>query len=248
MMSAVGSPEGFTPRARKPAAERVQRNTAGQFALEVMHELRNPLETLTNLNYLILEAADNAEEVRRCARLGKEQLLLLSRIARQSLRFARLSEALKAIDLVDLTEAAIRIHQRKLGAKRIHLLKRFPAELVAEVREGELLQVVSNLVANAIEALPEEGRLILKLEARGDGIDVVVGDNGPGVPASAVEQLFQPFFTTKGEEGNGLGLSLSKRIVTEHGGRLTFRTSCHPNRSGTVFKISLPRRRPDKSG
>lgn len=240
-MSRTDLPDDATQATSSPAADRDQRNTAGQFALEIMHELRNPLETLTNLNYLILQCADDPETVRQYARLGDEQLRNLTRIALQSLNFARLSEAHKKIDLIDLAEAALRIHQRKVEAKRIHLVKRLPADLVAEVREGQILQVVSNLVANAIEAMPEEGRLVVKLRARADSVEILVGDNGPGIPETHVEKLFQPFFSTKGDEGNGLGLSLSKRIVNEHGGRIGFRTSRRPERSGTVFKVSIPR-------
>ena len=220
--------------------KRDQRVTAGQFALEIMHELRNPLETLTNLNYLIFHSADDAEQVRNYARLGEEQLQTLSRIARQSLGFARLSEAPKAVNLVDLAEAALRIHQRTVEAKRIHLAKRLPSDLVAEVQQGKLLQVLSNLIGNALDALPEEGHLAIRLRKNRDAIDIVVGDNGSGIPAPHVDKLFEPFFTTKGAEGNGLGLSLSKRIVDDHGGKIAFRTSCRPNRSGTVFRVRLP--------
>ena len=232
--------ETSSPVISKPAAERDQQNTAGRFALEIMHELRNPLNTLANLNYLILDAADDPEQVRYYAHLGEEQLLTLSRIAHQSLDFARLAESHKAVDLVDLAEAALRIHQRTAERKRIHLVKRLPTDLIAEVQQGQLLQVVSNLLANAIEALPEEGQLMIKLRRKRDVVDIIVRDNGPGIPTTHVDKLFQPFFTTKGEAGNGLGLSLSKRIVDEHGGRIAFRTSCNPERSGTVFKVSLP--------
>ena len=225
----------------RPAPEdRDQRVTAGQFALEIMHELRNPLETLINLNHLILHSADDSEQVKIYARLGEEQLETLSRIAHQSLGFARLSEAPKAVDLVDLAEAALRIHQRTVEAKRIRLAKRLPSDLVAEVQQGQLLQVLSNLIGNALDALPEEGQLAIRLRKNGEAIDIVVGDTGPGIPAPHVKRLFEPFFSTKGAEGNGLGLSLSKRIVDDHGGKIVFRTSCRPSRSGTVFRVRLP--------
>ena len=227
----------------KPVLEHDQRVTAGQFALEIMHELRNPLETLSNLNYLILHAADHPDQVRNYARLSEEQLHTLSRIADQSLGFARLSESPKAVDLVDLAEAALRIHQRTVEAKRIHLTKRLPADLIEEVQQGQLLQVFSNLIGNALDALSTEGKLAVRLRRNRERVEIVIADNGPGIPAAHVTKLFQPFFTTKGANGNGLGLSLSKRIVDDHGGKIGVRTSSHPNRSGTVFKVSLPLKR-----
>ena len=227
----------FSP---KETTELDQQVTAGTFALEIMHELRNPLETLINLNYLILNVSDNLDQAKEYARLGEEQLETLSRITRQSLGFARLSEGRKPFDLVDLAEAALRIHQRTVETKRIHLVKRFPSDLIAEVQQGQLLQVVSNLIGNALEALSEEGQLTLCLKRRENAIDIVVGDNGPGIPHTDCERLFEPYFTTKGAEGNGLGLSLSKRIVDDHGGKIVFRTSCTAGRCGTVFRVRLP--------
>ena len=102
-----------------------------------------------------------------------------------------------------------------------------------------MLQVLSNLIGNAFDALPEEGHLAIKLRKNGVAIDIFVGDNGPGIPAMHVAKLFEPFFTTKGAGGNGLGLSLSMRIVDDHQGKIMFRTSCRPGRSGTVFKVRL---------
>ncbi len=223
--------------AHAPADQRV---TAGHFALEIMHEIRNPLETLANLNYLVRQVAHDPAQVREYSRQAEEQIQTLSRIATQTLGFARLSEAHKPVDLVDLAEAALRIHQRTVAAKRIHLVKHLPADLIAEVQGGQLLQVVSNLIGNALYALPEEGNLTIRLRRHEDHIDIVVADNGCGIEKVHVEKLFQPFFTTKESDGNGLGLCLSKRIVDDHQGKILLRTSVRPGRSGTVFKVCLP--------
>ena len=197
---------GFRVQALAPSkgpqtAERVN-------LLVLCHTLDEALETLINLNDLILNASDTLEQAKYYARLGEEQLSTLSRIARQSLNFARLSEARKPVDLVYLAEAALRIHHLKVDAKRIHLVKRFPTDLIAEVQQGQFLQVVSNLTGNALEAHPEEGKLTLKLRKYEDAIDVIVGDSGLGISSNHVEKLFQSFFMTKGAAGDGLGLSL----------------------------------------
>jgi signal transduction histidine kinase len=141
---------------------------------------------------------------------------------------------------VALAEAALRIHRKAIEARKIHLVKDLPSTLVAEVHGGEILQVVSNLIANALDALPVGGRLRLRLRRRQGEVHFVVADNGQGIPTDQIAEIFKPFFTTKEERGTGLGLALSKGIVERHRGKIRLRSSVRPGRSGTVFKISLP--------
>ena len=217
-----------------------ERATAGRLALEMMHEIRNPLEALGHLTYLTLEDKNDPDKVEKYMLLAAEQMKILNRIARQTLGFARVSDSPKPIDLVELAEAALRIHQRTIEAKKIHLIKDLPTDVVAEVKQGQMLQVVSNILHNALDALPEEGTLSLRVRKRSQRIDFLVADNGQGIPSENLQRIFEPFFTTKEEAGNGLGLSLSKRIVEDHRGKIAIRSSVHPRRRGTVLKISLP--------
>jgi signal transduction histidine kinase len=209
-------------------------------ALEVMHEVNSPLEALGQLTYLALSEADKPERVRQYMLLAEEQMATLSHFAKQTLGFAQHSEKPKKVDLVGLTEAAIRIHRRAIKEKRIHLVKDLSEGTEAEVHTGELLQVVSNLIVNALDALPAEGVLCLRLRKRQDEIQFVIADNGHGIPPNQSEAVFQPFFTTKAERGTGLGLALSKRIIERHRGSFRLRSSVRPGKSGSVFKISLP--------
>ena len=217
-----------------------ERGAAGQLALELMHEIRNPLEALGHLVYLVRQDTGNPELISKYMDLAQEQVSTLNQIASQTLGFARLSASRKPIDLVDLAEAALRIHQRTIEAKKIHLVKRLPSGLEAAVHSGQILQVVSNLIVNALDALPERGTLSIRLRNRRGSVDVIVADNGSGIANEHVDHIFEPFYSTKKEEGNGLGLALAKRIVEDHGGSLTVRTSVRPRRNGTVFRISLP--------
>ena len=232
--------ERSTPSTPDGTSGTDERTTAGHLALEIMHEIRNPLETLGHLTYLAHEEADDPEQVRRYMKMAEEQIRAMSRIANQTLSFAKLSQKAKPVDLVTLAEAALRIHQRTIEAKRIHLVRKLPEDLTAEVQEARILQVVSNLIANAIQAMPEEGRLGIRLKKRGGYIELLVADNGHGIDPATRDKLFEPFFSTKGESGNGLGLSLTKRIVEDHSGRLSVRSSIRPGRSGSVFKVVLP--------
>jgi signal transduction histidine kinase len=217
-----------------------ERAIAGRLALEVIHEVKNPLEALGHLTYLALEEADNPERVRKYLLLAEEQMATLSHIAKQTLGFAQRSEKPKRVDLVVLAEAALRIHQRAIKEKRIHVMKDLSEGTQAEVHTGELLQVVSNLIVNALDALPAGGVLRLRLRKRQDKVEFVIADNGHGIPPAQSGAVFQPFFTTKAERGTGLGLALSKRIIERHQGRIRLRSSVRPGKSGTVFKIALP--------
>ncbi len=217
-----------------------EHSAAGQFALEVMHEIRNPLETLGNLVFLASESAAAAPQAQQYLRLAEEQLETLRFIAHQALGFARPLQAPKPVDLVAIAEAALRIHQNRIKSQQIRLVKKLPEKLVAEVHTGQILQVVSNLIGNALEALPPEGTIHLRLKAKGSRIQMLVADNGQGIPAHQLTSIFQPYFTTKTGIGTGLGLALSKRIVDHHRGSLTVRSSVKPGRSGTSFRICIP--------
>lgn len=137
-------------------------------------------------------------------------------------------------------EAALRIHRRTIEAKKIRLQSELPDNVLAELHTGEVLQVVSNIVKNALDALPAGGTLRLRLRGQRGEVQFVVADNGEGAPKENLDETFQPFFTTKGKNGTGLGLSLSKAIVERHHGRMRIRSSVRPGKSGTAFKISLP--------
>ena len=120
------------------------------------------------------------------------------------------------------------------------LIRRFPADITADVYVTEILQVISNLLANALDALPENGVLKIRLRKSQSHIHLLIADNGHGIPEEHRDKIFKPFFTTKEDRGNGLGLALSKEIVERHRGKIRVRSSVRPDRRGTTFRISLP--------
>jgi signal transduction histidine kinase len=213
---------------------------AGQFAASVMHEINSPLEAALNLNYLIQRCAENPDSVRTYSQMMEEQFRTLIRLSRQTLSFYRTPESRGAVEVASLAEAALRLHDHKIAAKRIHLLKAVPEDVAVQAHAGDMLQVLSNLIANAVEALPEGGILYLKARRSGGEVHIMVADNGPGIPGEIAARIFDPFFTTKKERGTGLGLAISKSIVEKHLGRIRNRSSVRSGRSGTAFRISLP--------
>jgi signal transduction histidine kinase len=216
-----------------------ERLLPGQFALEVMHEIRNPLDALGNLVYLAADAKDIAD-VGGYLTAAKEQITTLHQIAAQSLTLARNAQTATPIDLGALSEAALRIHHRRLAAKKIHLVRDSSEDAIATVRTGEILQVLSNLIGNALDALPQGGSISIRIRKRDDKICVVIADNGHGISRENLGRLFQPFFTTRSDQGTGLGLALSKKIVERHGGSIRVRSCVHPGRNGTTFVVRLP--------
>jgi signal transduction histidine kinase len=213
---------------------------AGQYAAEVMHEINNPLEAVSNLNYLIQHDAGDAVRVREYSRMIDNQLELVFRIARRTLSFHRSVDTTETVALARLADAALQVHRTRIAAKGIRLLTGLSADAMASVNPGEMLQVMSNLIANAIDALPVNGTLCLRVKKRDREVHVIVADDGGGIPAPILSRIFEPFFTTKKAKGTGLGLAISKAIVEKHHGRIRARSSIRVGRSGTAFRITLP--------
>jgi signal transduction histidine kinase len=217
-----------------------ERALEGQLAFEIMHEIKNPIEALGHLTYLAFIEADKPDRVREFMDLAEEQMVTIRGIVKQTLGFAKGSDTPEPIELVTVAEAALRIHQRTIREKKVRLIKDLPESAVAPVHKGEILQVISNLIVNAIDALPDDGTICLRLRKRGDEVQLTIADNGHGIPREHCDKIFKPFFTTKEDRGTGLGLALSKRIIDRHCGRICMRSSVRPGRSGTAFRISLP--------
>ena len=119
-----------------------------------MHEVNGPLEAITNLNYLVQTNSDDGEQVRNYSGLIDEQLLALSTISRQTLSFYHSKETVEPVLIAHLAEAALRIHRKKIAAKEIRLIKKLPGDMNVESHAGAMLQLFSNLIGNAVEALP----------------------------------------------------------------------------------------------
>lgn len=184
--------------------------------------------------------ADQPEKVREYMRLAEEQIANLNRIARQALSFARVSESSKPIDLVDLAEAALRIHQRTIASKEIHLVKDLPGDLIADVKSGQILQVVSNILANALESLPDGGTLSVRLRKCSGCVSILIADNGHGIEAEHfckdLRTVFHDAHEYRDRDRAGVFQTHRGRPWWAHSAQKQHRDG----RSGTAFKIVLP--------
>jgi signal transduction histidine kinase len=226
------------------AEEALQRSerlaVASRYAGAVIHEINNPLEALTNLVYLTKQAPHNVSSVLQNMGIAESQLARLSDIARTTLSFYRDQAEAKDFDLVAIAESALMIHSRRAQRQKIEIRKDLKGPVTARVFGGEILQVISNLIINALDAVPETGGVLsLRVRRYKGKVHLSVTDNGHGVTPAMAKVLFQAHRTTK-SHGNGLGLWLSKSIAEKHNGTITYRRETRTGKTGTTFRLTLP--------
>jgi PAS domain S-box-containing protein len=220
---------------------------AGRLAATIAHEINNPLEAVTNLVYLMRQDGSVSAEARELLTMAEEQLARVNHIARQTLAFYRERSVPEMVDVAQTFEELLAILQSRLTAKLVMVEKQFEPVQPLHAFRGEVRQVLSNLLTNAIDASPLQSRLILRVRPgpalNGDHPSTVlmeVEDFGHGIQPEDRERIFEPFFTTKTDVGTGLGLWVSRQIVEKHGGTLCFRTCLDEGSSGTCFSVVLP--------
>ncbi len=217
----LGRAQDALHRAEKLAA-------LGQFAAGVAHEVNNPSAVVSaNLQYLSeAEAEALSHSGREAIRESLQSVQRITSIVRQLLdagRLAASSEPTLGVELRPLGDSALTTARVRMG-KRVALANLLPEGIHVSGQESVLVQVLVNLVVNAAQAIPEhrsDGRVVLRAEATDDRIQVVVEDNGPGIEPEVLRRVFEPFFTTKPfGSGTGLGLAVSRGLVTGLGGDL----------------------------
>jgi PAS domain S-box-containing protein len=219
----------------------------GRLASSIAHEINNPLESVTNLLYLA-ERSNDLEETKQYVQTAERELARVSVIANQTLRFHKQSSSPHEISGGQLIDSIISMFQSRIVNAGVLVEERKSARQTIQCFEGEIRQVLSNLVGNAIDAMQPlgGGRLLLRSRIGRDwttgrpGVVITVADTGAGIPVSVRGRIFEPFYTTKGIGGTGLGLWVSSEIVQRHKGTLHFRSSEKEGHHGTVFALFLP--------
>ncbi len=219
----------------------------GRLAATIAHEINNPLESVTNLLYLLGEEKSLSEAARGYLTLAQRELERVAQISHQTLNFARETAGPQRARIDELLEEVLSLYSRRIAEKNLRIERRYDCREEALVFPGEMRQVLSNLVTNAIEASTMNGRLCLRVHGSRSwsdpgvrGIRVAVGDTGTGIPAEVQRRLGEPFFTTKGQRGTGLGLWVTRSILSRYGGEIQLRSSTGVDRHGTVFSIFVP--------
>ena len=169
-----------------------------------------------------------------------DELKRVAHITRQSLGFYRESGAPTLTPVSAVLNSAVDLVKSRIKVKQAIIEKQFDGDVQITAISGELRQVFSNLLSNSLDAINERGVIKLRVSAGGDRIRVTIADNGKGVPKSIRRRIFEPFFSTKGAVGTGLGLWVSQQIIEKHGGTIRVRSSSDGLRRGTTFSVELP--------
>ena len=221
----------------------------GQLASSIAHEINNPLEAVTNLLYLI-RGAETLDDVRKFAAEAEAELARVVDIAVQTLRFHKQQTAAALIDLSETLPAILRLYTTRFRTRGVVVKLRLRPTPPAMLLEGDIRQVLNNLVRNAFDAMPAGGALHLRLRQAVcprtgmAGVRITIADTGTGFLPSMRPHLYEPFHTSKEITGTGLGLWISKGIVEKHGGRINMRSRFAADAEdlthGTIFALWLP--------
>jgi signal transduction histidine kinase len=236
-MEAQRSAENRLVQAAKLAA-------VGEMAAGIAHELNNPLTSVTGFAELALETIPEESETRKDLEIVMREAGRARNVVRRLLDFARQSESMRArASLNEVIEDVVALSRHLIHTSgvelRLDLEKTLPWVLVDA---NQMKQVLINFVHNALQAMPSGGEMNIRTRSASragrDWITVSVRDTGVGIPASEQARIFEPFYTTKGDQGGtGLGLSVTYGIVTDHGGLIELESE--PG-AGSSFTVWLP--------
>jgi C4-dicarboxylate-specific signal transduction histidine kinase len=218
----------------------------GRLAASIAHEINNPLESVTNLLYLI-GTSSNLDEAKIYAATATDELARVSEIAIHTLKFFRQLSKPTSVYLTELVDSALVLYQARLISARVTVQKDFRACPPITAMAGELRQVIVNMVGNALDAMRGGGTLNIRIDRGREysngsrtGLRLTIADSGSGISPEIKKRLFEPFVSSKADTGTGLGLWVSSEIVRKHGGTIRFKSSSSPPSTGTVFSIFLP--------
>ena len=217
--------------------------TMGRMAATIAHEVNNPLSSVLNLIFLARTNNGTAEAASYLF-TAETEIERVSHIARQTLGYYRDLGAPGKLLLHELIEEVLKVYKSKLDTRGIAVLRAFddPRSIVAS--RGELVQVFSNIIANAIDSMTLGG--VLSIQTRSlpnvpeDGLQVLIQDQGVGIAPEHLSRVFEPFFTTKGNLGTGIGLWVARQLIEKRGGHITVTSKTEQPDSGTTIAISIP--------
>jgi PAS domain S-box-containing protein len=221
---------------------------AGRLAATIAHEIHNPLDSVANLIYL-LQHEPTEEESKQFLQMAQRELARVTQISRAMLSLYRESKAPVAVNLKEMLDDLLLLMQRRFQLLGVTVSADLPSEIAVEGFPAELRQVFTNLITNASEAAGQGGNVTVRITpqpadaasspALEAGAIIEITDNGPGIPPENRERLFQPFFTTKGERGTGLGLWVSQGIIRKHAGSINLVSRTDGPNHGTTARVFL---------
>jgi PAS domain S-box-containing protein len=216
----------------------------GRLTATIAHEINNPLEAINGLLYLAEQSA-SPEEVIGYLAMTRAEVARAAQIARSTLGFSKGGEAVTRFRPKEVLESVLTLLERRLRTRRVICERDYLTDAEVFGVEGEIRQVLWNLLNNSLDAVPEGGHVKVRVSRNLDvlnepGVRITVADSGHGIPGDRIPLLFEPFFTTKAD-GTGLGLWVVSELVRKHGGSVRVRSRDNPpGHTGTVFSFFLP--------
>ena len=221
---------------------------AGRLAATIAHEIHNPLDSVANILYL-LQHEPKEDESSQFLQMAQRELARVTQISRAMLSLYRESKAPVRVNLKEMLDDLLLLMQRRLQILGVTVSADLPPQIAVEGFPAELRQVFTNLITNAAEAAGQGGAVTVRITpqtadaasspALEDGAIVEITDNGPGIPPQIREHIFQPFFTTKGERGTGLGLWVSQGIIHKHAGSIDLASRTDGPAHGATARVFL---------
>lgn len=222
---------------------------AGRLAATIAHEIHNPLDSVSNLLYLMRNGA-TPDETRQFMDLAEQELARVTQISRAMLGLYRESRAPVPVDLKQMLQEILLLMDRRFVDLGVSIITDMPSRISVAAYPAELRQVFTNLITNAAEAAGQGGKISIRIRPQEagsshgghpvpEGAVVTIADDGPGISDEVRPHLFQPFFTTKGERGTGLGLWVSRGIVNKHGGVIEIASNTAKTEHGTEVSVYL---------
>jgi PAS domain S-box-containing protein len=214
----------------------------GRMAATIAHEVNNPLEAVMNLLYLLRGKVTDEDGVNYLA-AAEDELGRVAHIAKQTLGYYREHASARLSSLEEIAEHALMIYEPRCTAAGITIQRSLSASRKVVVRRGEMMQVISNLQANAIYAMSSGGTLSVSVSdthSPAEGVALTVEDNGTGIAPEVLPKVFEAFFTTRTTFGTGIGLFVAKQFVEGHGGQISIDSHIEPERHGTLVHVLLP--------
>ena len=219
----------------------------GKLAASISHEINNPLEAVTNLLYLVRTDKSISEEACEYLRQAERELGRVTEIVGQTLRFQRGGSIVAECAPEALVDSVVALHQGRLHHSGIRINRQHRRSAPFRCAEGDIRQILNNLIGNAIDVMRESGGVITvrtspaKHPRSGNhGLRISVSDSGHGMNQTTASKIFDPFYTTKGARGSGLGLWISSSIAKRHGGTLKVRSRMDDGYRGTTFSLFVP--------
>jgi PAS domain S-box-containing protein len=218
---------------------------AGRVAATIAHEINNPLTAVVNMLFLA-RSSETLPEAREHLERADAELGRISHITRRALGFYRESAVPATTSVGAILDSAADLLITRNRANQVTIERQYDEKVRVTAVDGDLRQVFSNLIANSLDAVRRQGTIKLRASPYrrpGSGeaaVRVIISDNGAGIAPDVLPHIFEPFYTTKGSAGTGLGLWVSRQLIEKYGGSLRIRSCSTGARRGTTISVILP--------